>query len=224
MARIALVEDEEAVAQSVAYGLRRVGHDVEILDDGEEAARRLSSRAPDLVVLDVMLPGLDGLEVCRRLRDGYPELPILILSARGEEEDRVRGFESGADDYLVKPFSLRELEHRVSSLLRRSRHAGDDALAAGPFRLHPRSGIFTVDDQPVHLSPREMDLMSVLMERPGQIVPREELLERVWGKDFMGEAKTLDVHVRWLRSKLEANPSQPRYIVTVRGRGFRLDP
>jgi DNA-binding response OmpR family regulator len=175
-----------------------------------------------------MLPGLDGLEVCRRLRGRYPRLPILMLTARSEEIDRVVGLESGADDYVVKPFSLRELEARVKALLRRASHDSpreDNAvLEVGQFVLDRRAATFTYSGKPVALAPREMDLLAILMERRGTVIAREDLLSEVWGEDYVGEAKTLDVHIRWLREKVEEDASTPRHIVTVRGRGYRFDP
>lgn len=234
MARIVIVDDEENVAEPLAYRLRALGHDVAIYQDGRIALERLLAQPPDLLVLDLMLPGLDGLEICRRLRPHQPTLPILMLTARGEEIDRVVGLESGADDYVVKPFSLREMEARVKIWLRRA--SPDSAalpqpaaraatiLSCGPFVLDRRSGVFTRSGAVVDLAPREMELMALLMEQPGEVVAREELLRKVWGEDFLGEPKTLDVHMRWLRVKLEEEPAKPCHLVTVRGRGFRLDP
>lgn len=229
MARIAVVEDEETVAESIAYSLRRVGHEVQLFDNGATAVQVLHERAVDLVLLDLMLPGLDGLEVCRQLRGRYPRLPILMLTARSEEIDRVVGLESGADDYVVKPFSLRELEARVKALLRRAAHDQprvdeQQVIEVGPFVLDRRAATFTHEGKPIALAPREMDLLAILLARRGTVIGREELLSQVWGEDYVGEAKTLDVHIRWLREKLEEDASNPRHIVTVRGRGYRFDP
>jgi two-component system response regulator RegX3 len=226
MAKIALVEDEETVADSVAFALGRAGHEVQIFSNGLQAADTLSRQAPDLVILDWMLPGLDGMEVCRRLRSRHPRLPVLMLTARGEEIDRVLGLEAGADDYVVKPFSLRELEARVKALLRRAAPPPpepDSNIVVGRFAIDRAAGIFTIDGQPVALAPREMELLTMLMERAGVALSRDELLRSVWGADFVGEGKTLDVHIRWLRSKLEPDPGQPQHIVTIRGRGYRFD-
>ncbi|MHB2019385.1 MAG: response regulator transcription factor [Candidatus Xenobia bacterium] len=229
MAHIAVVEDEETVAESIAFTLRRAGHEVTLYDNGRTACDELTREAPDLVILDLMLPGLDGLEICRRLRTSSPQVPIIMLTARGEEIDRVVGLEAGADDYVVKPFSLRELEARVKALLRRAAppppatRTEEDSLTVGPFTLDRRAATFSSQGHTIPLAPREMDLAAMLMERHGTVVSREELLARVWGEDFVGEAKTLDVHIRWLREKLEEDPSAPRHIVTVRGRGYRFD-
>lgn len=225
MSRIAVVEDEEDVAEALAFSLRRAGHTVDLIGDGLDALEALIPEPPDLLVLDLMLPGLDGLDICLRLRRRHPALPILILSARGEECDRVRGLEAGADDYVVKPFSLREVEMRISALLRRSNLPPPQGglLLAGPFCIDEQAGTFTISDRPVHLSPKELALMRLFLQRPGKVIPREELLQEVWGEDFVGESKTLDVHVRWLREKLEQDPSRPQHLKTVRGRGFRLD-
>lgn len=227
MARIAVVEDEVAVAEAVAFTLRRTGHQVEVLDDGRAALASLLALPPDLVVLDLMLPGIDGLEICRRLRARHPETRVVIVTARGEEIDRIVGLESGADDYMVKPFSLRELEARIGVLLRRSERA---ELAPAPW-LH--SGGFSLDRERrvLHgggriraLAPREAQLLAALMEARGRVVAREELLDTVWGSDFEGESKTLDVHVRWLRQKLEEDSHRPRHLLTVRGSGYRFLP
>jgi DNA-binding response OmpR family regulator len=226
MATIAIVEDQATIAQSIAYALRRAGHETALYEDGQRALDALIDVAPDLAVIDWMLPGLDGLELTRRLRARWPHLMILILTARNEEIDRVVGLESGADDYLTKPFSLRELEARIKNLLRRAPppEAPADLLELGRFRLDRRACVFQLDGRVVALAPREMDLLAMLMERKGEVVSRDELFGRVWGPDFMGEAKTLDVHVRRLREKIEEDPARPVHVVTVRSRGFRFDP
>lgn len=228
-ARIAVVEDDETVAESLAYSLRRVGHHVDVFDSGDEAARELDARPPDLAVLDLALPGMDGLEICRRLRIRHPRLPIIILTARAEEVDRVLGLESGADDYVVKPFSLREVEARVKALLRRAAPppvtpgAEMVPLRCGRFVLDRRLGEIRMDERPLNLSPREEDLLRVLMESGGAVVSREDIMSSVWGPDYVGEAKTLDVHVRWLRLKIEEDAANPRHVLTVRGKGYRFE-
>lgn len=225
MAHIAVVEDQSTIADSIAYCLRRSGHEVAAFADGQQALDALLSTPPDVTIVDWMLPGLDGLELARRLRSRHPQTMILMLTARGDEIDRVVGLESGADDYMVKPFSLRELEARVKNLLRRAAPVGRPAaMTVGCFRLDPAAGTFTVDGHPVLLAPREMELLAALMQDAGRIVSREDLLARVWGADFEGEAKTVDVHIRRLREKIEEDAGAPRHVVTVRSRGFRFDP
>jgi two-component system response regulator RegX3 len=226
MTRIAVVEDDDVVGEAIVQTLARAGYEIERFTDGAAAAEAIAAKPPDLVMLDWMLPGLDGLEICRRLRVRHPRLPIVMLTSRGEEVERVLGLESGADDYIVKPFSTRELEARVKGLLRRSAPPSDEvpsSIEVGPFRLDRSSGELRGASRTVTLSPRETELMAILMERNGLVVTRDQLLERVWGQDFQGEAKTLDVHIRWVRIKVEENPSMPRHILTVRGRGYRFD-
>jgi DNA-binding response OmpR family regulator len=224
VSRITLVEDEEAVAESLVYGLELSGHTVEVIGDGLDALERLLVDPPDLLILDLMLPSLNGLEVCRRISKHHPSLPILILSAKGEPDDRVTGLEAGAEDYVVKPFSLREVQARVEILLRRVTTADDgDFLCAGPFRLDRAASKFFVSKREVHLPRKEMALMTLLMQNVGRVVSRDDLVCEVWGADFVGDPKTLGVHLRWLREKIESDPSNPKYLKTVRGRGFRLD-
>ena len=225
MTRILVVEDEPLIADSLAYSLRREGFEVDVATDGPGALRQAAERLPDLVVLDLILPGLDGLEVCRRLRNGSP-VPVIMLTARGEESDRVAGLELGADDYLVKPFSFRELLARIRATLRRV--SLDQGLAeAGPLKV----GQLTLDREahrvlkqghPLDLSVREFDLLEALMGQAGRALTREALLGTVWGSDWVGDPRTLDVHVRWLRMKVEDDPAEPRYIQTVRGMGYRF--
>ena len=225
MTRILVVEDEPLIADSLAYSLRRDGFEVDVATDGPGALRQAAERLPDLVVLDLILPGLDGLEVCRRLRNGSP-VPVIMLTARGEESDRVAGLELGADDYLVKPFSFRELLARIRATLRRV--SLDQGLAeAGPLKV----GQLTLDREahrvlkqghPLDLSVREFDLLEALMGQAGRALTREALLGAVWGSDWVGDPRTLDVHVRWLRMKVEDDPAEPRYIQTVRGMGYRF--
>ena len=223
--RVLVVDDDPTVAEVVTRYLEREGFDVEAIGDGAAAIDRAVADLPALVVLDLMLPGLDGLEVCRRLR-GVAPIPVIMLTARGEEEDRVIGLELGADDYLAKPFSPRELTARVKSVLRR---------AAEPFP--PGSGRLVFDDleidlgarevrmhaSVVSLTAREFELLAFLARFPRRAFRREELLERVWGFTY-GDTATVTVHIRRLREKLEADPSAPRHLVTVWGVGYRLDP
>ncbi|MFB7835218.1 response regulator transcription factor [Streptomyces sp. NPDC056056] len=224
--RILVVDDDPTVAEVVTGYLERAGFDVEHAADGLDALRRTGERRPDLVVLDLMLPGLDGLEVCRRLRAAGP-VPVVMLTARGDEEDRITGLEEGADDYVTKPFSPRELVLRVGSVLRRSR-----AVAPGAPRAVLRAGDLTVDpatrrasraDNELPLTLREFDLLAYLMEHPGTAHSREELMRHVWGWDF-GDLSTVTVHIRRLRAKIEDDPATPALIQTVWGVGYRFEP
>jgi two-component system response regulator TctD len=212
MAVITLVEDRMLADGLMAGRLRQAGYEVEVFGDEVDAGSVLGRRAPDLAVLVV-----NELELCRDLRSQHPKLPILLISLDGQDEHRFQAFEAGADDFLVLPVNLRELEYRVRALLRRSDSQAPSVLAAGPFQLDERTGTFTVDGEAVHLTPRETDLMAVLMQRKGHLVKRSELLEQIW-KSHPDGTKTLDVHLRSLRGKIGAAS-----IVTVRGRGIRLD-
>lgn len=223
-ARILLVEDDPTVADVVIRYLAREGFDVTAVGDGATALERTAAAAPDLVVLDLMLPGVDGLEVCRRLRE-RGSTPIVMLTARGEEEDRIVGLEHGADDYVAKPFSPRELTARVKAVLRRSGTTAPAARAVdlGDLHVDPASREVRVRGETVELTAREFDLLAFLAAHPRTVFRREELLEQVWGWSY-GDASTVTVHVRRLREKIEEDPSSPRRIVTVWGVGYRLDP
>ncbi|MGH3279591.1 MAG: response regulator, partial [Trebonia sp.] len=232
--RIVVVDDDPTVADVVGRYLVRDGHTVECVHDGHEALRRIAEQPPDLVVLDLMLPGIDGLEVCRRLRERWP-IPVVMLTALGDETDRLAGFEIGADDYVTKPFSPRELAMRVRSVLRRSRGAGPAGRADGP--RQPDQGILTDRDvtidlaahevriggKLIQLTSREYDLLVFLLRHPRQAFTRDQLLSEVWGWTF-GDTSTVTVHVRRLREKLEKDPTLPRRIVTVWGVGYRYEP
>ncbi|MFG2333207.1 response regulator transcription factor [Streptomyces sp. NPDC048604] len=225
-ARVLVVDDDPTVAEVVAQYLERDGFAVERAGDGHEALRRAGERWPDLVVLDLMLPGLDGLEVCRRLRESGP-VPVIMLTARGDEEDRITGLEVGADDYVTKPFSPRELVLRVGSVLRRTRRAaqpvGRPALRAGDLVVEPATRRATRAGRELALTLREFDLLAHFMEQPGAAHTREDLMRRVWGWDF-GDLSTVTVHVRRLRAKIEDDPARPRLIRTVWGVGYRFEP
>jgi DNA-binding response OmpR family regulator len=223
--RILVVDDDPTVAEVVARYLMRDGYDVDCVADGHAALRVAAESDPDLVVLDLMLPGIDGLEVCRRLRERRP-VPIVMLSALGDETDRLVGLETGADDYVTKPFSPRELALRVRSVLRRAR----GAIAPAGETIH--DGDLTVDSaahevrlrgESVSLTVREFDLLAFLMRHPRQAFTRAELLEKVWGWEF-GDSSTVTVHVRRLREKIEPDPTAPRRILTVWGVGYRYEP
>lgn len=225
MASILLVDDEPMIIDSLTYSLRREGFEVRVATDGLQALRQFDEAQPDLVVLDIRLPGLDGLEVCRRLRARSP-VPIIMLTALGNELDRVVGLEVGADDYIPKPFSFRELLARIRSMLRRveldQRHLRTASLQVGELRMDPSSRRVFKRDKEIQLSTREFDLLSLLMSQAGRAVSREELIGTIWGADWMGDPRTLEVHVRWLRLKIEDDPTIPRFVQTVRGYGYRF--
>lgn len=224
--RLLLVEDDESIAEPLIFGLRSEGFEVLHAVNGRQGLELARTKQPDLILLDVMLPEMDGMTVCRTLR-AESAVPILILTARGQELDRVMGLELGADDYVVKPFSFRELVARIRAILRRreldhgTRSTGE-RLTIGRLTLDRTARRVTKDGKPVELTAREFDLLAALMERAGEAQARQELLDRVWGETWVGDPRTLDVHIRWLREKLEDDPSAPRWIETVRGYGYRF--
>ncbi|WP_129307843.1 response regulator transcription factor [Streptomyces sp. L2] len=221
--RVLVVDDDPTVAEVVAGYLDRAGYVVDRAADGPDALVRAAGHRPDLVVLDLMLPGMDGLEVCRRLRERGP-VPVIMLTARGDEDDRILGLEVGADDYVTKPFSPRELVLRVESVLRRSRPAGPRApLGAAGLTVDPAARRATKNGTELALTLREFDLLAFLLRHPGRAFGREELMREVWGWDF-GDLSTVTVHVRRLRGKVEDDPARPRLIQTVWGVGYRFDP
>lgn len=222
-ARVLVVDDDPTVAEVVAGYLDRAGHLVDRAADGPAALARAAEHPPDLVVLDLMLPGMDGLEVCRRLRERGP-VPVVMLTARGDEEDRVLGLEVGADDYVTKPFSPRELVLRVDSVLRRTRSVpAPHPLAAAGLTVDPAARRATRAGTELALTLREFDLLAFFLGHPGRAFAREELMREVWGWDF-GDLSTVTVHVRRLRGKVEDDPARPRLIRTVWGVGYRFDP
>jgi DNA-binding response OmpR family regulator len=225
-ARIVVVEDDQVLADVVGRYLIRDGHQVECVPDGREALRCIAAEPPDLVVLDLMLPGIDGLEVCRRLRARWP-IPVVMLTALGEETDRVAGFETGADDYVTKPFSPRELALRVKSVLRRARGGlaeppAHGVLADGDLVADASAHEVTLGARVLSLTSREYDLLVFLMRHPREAFTREQLLEKVWSWTF-GDTSTVTVHIRRLREKIEQDPALPRRIVTVWGVGYRYE-
>ncbi len=231
-ARILVVDDDVTVAEVLTRYLEREGFAVDTVGDGEAALITAAASSPDLVVLDLMLPGIDGLEVCRRLRaSGTPHMPVVMLTARGDEGDRVAGLELGADDYVVKPFSPRELTARVKAVLRRAQGLGPGPasgavapiLCGGEIEIDTSARVVRVSGREVALTVREFDLLAFLVRHPGQVFRREELFERVWGWTF-GDTATVTVHVRRLREKVEPDPSSPAHIVTVWGVGYRFEP
>ena len=223
--RILVVDDEPHIVELVRYNLLQEGYDVTTAGDGETALTKARSEKPDLVVLDIMLPGLHGVEICRQLRR-ESGVPIIMLTARSGEQERVVGLESGADDYVTKPFSPRELIARVRAVLRRRVREvsapGQGPLRVGGLRLDPATYEVTLNGRPVDLTAREFDLLRLLMRHPNRVFTRDFLLEHLWGHDFYGSTRTVDMHVSRLREKIEDDPASPTYIATVRGVGFKL--
>ncbi len=224
---ILLVDDEEAIQKNLAFALERDGYRIVQARDGEEALALFASEHPDLVVLDLMLPKLDGIEVCKRLR-ATSTVPIIMLTARDDELDKVLGLELGADDYITKPFSLREFRSRVKALLRRAATSRGDAqrdnelIQIDGLRIDLARRTVEVDERPVQLTYVEFELLRTLSGAPGRVFSRQALLEQLWGSAAWREPRTIDVHVRHLREKLERSPSEPEYIFTVRGVGYRF--
>ncbi len=223
--RILVVDDEPHITELVRYNLAQEGFDVTVAHDGHEALEKARAHAPDLIILDLMLPYMDGREVCRRLRR-ESSVPILMLTAKDTEQDRVLGLELGADDYVTKPFSPRELVARVRAILRRAVRDGERAtdapLAAGGLALDPRTHEVRLQDRPVELTTKEFDLLRLLMSHPNQVFTRDFLLEHIWGYEYFGSTRTVDMHISRLREKIEDDPNAPTYIVTVRGVGYKF--
>jgi two-component system phosphate regulon response regulator PhoB len=236
LGRVLVVEDEELIRETIALALSEEGYDVITAEDGRKGLDlvcQTPNREPgseavpfDLIILDLMLPYVNGLDLCRLVRHEGNSIPILMLSAKGSETDRVVGLEVGADDYLTKPFGMRELIARCRALLRRHRHsqlqAQDTALRFQDIVLYSQECRVTVRGEEINLSPKEFRILELFMSHPRRVWSREQLIERIWGPDFMGDSKTVDVHIRWLREKLELDPSHPEYLLTVRGFGYRF--
>jgi two-component system phosphate regulon response regulator PhoB len=235
LGRVLIVEDEELIRETIGLALAEVGFEVLAAGDGLSALEMLGGtknnqhrlvQEVDLVVLDLMLPGMNGLDLCRLLRYQGIDVPILVLSAKGTETDRVVGLEVGADDYLTKPFGMRELIARCRALLRR--HRGGNEPEADPvlrfegLTLSPKECRVVLDDTEINLSPKEFRILELFMSQPKRVWSRDQIIDHVWGHDFMGDNKTVDVHIRWIREKLEEDPSKPKYLKTVRGFGYRL--
>jgi len=223
--KILVVDDERAVRESLRRALELEGYEIELAEDGAQALERLESEPePDAMVLDVLMPRVDGLEVSRTLRRNGSRLPILMLTARTQVEDRVEGLDAGADDYLTKPFAAKELSARIRALLRRIRPSspGHARLVFGDLELIPEEGKVLRNGREVHLTKTEFRLLCELAENPGKVFSREALLDKVWGYDYFGDGRLVDVHVRRLRTKVEVDAANPRHVVTVRGLGYRL--
>lgn len=225
MKRILVVDDEPTLVATVKYNLEREGYIVITAADGETALNRAREERPDLVILDVMLPVIDGFEVCRLLRRDM-SVPILMLTAKTDEVDRVVGLEIGADDYVTKPFSMRELMARVRALLRRSKAGPEEqaeTLSSGELQVNLRSRAAFRSGEVLALKPKELELLTFLLRNRGRAFTREQLLDQIWGYDFVGGTRTVDVHVNWLRQKIEETPAKPTRLVTIRGTGYRFD-
>ena len=224
MTRVLVVEDEESYSDALAYMLRKEGFEVAIAADGNAALAEFDRNGADIVLLDLMLPGIPGTEVCRQIR-ATSSVPVIMVSAKDDEVDKVVGLELGADDYVTKPYSPRELVARIRAVLRRGAEpeAATSALEAGPVRMDVERHVVTVDGAEQKLPLKEFELLEMFLRNPGRVLTRGQLIDRVWGSDYVGDTKTLDVHVKRLRAKLEPDPSEPRYLVTVRGLGYKLD-
>jgi two-component system OmpR family response regulator len=224
VSKILVVEDDLSLRSALSYNLTKEGYQVTVAKDGVEAVDQFHLKKPDLVLLDVMLPFMDGLEVCRIIRK-ESRIPIIMLTARAEEMDKVTGLDLGADDYVTKPFSMREVLARVRALLRResTRSITDQAISFDDVVIDTARHTVLRSGQSLGLTPKEFDLLSFLAQNRGLVFTREQLLEKVWGYDFEGNTRTVDVHVRWLREKIEADPTAPRHLITVRGTGYKLE-
>ena len=227
MTRILVVEDEDSFSEALAYLLGREGFEVGVADTGPKAIEEFDRHGADLVLLDLMLPGLSGTEVCKQLRS-RSNVPIIMLTAKDSEVDKVVGLELGADDYVTKPYSSRELVARIHAVLRRNGDSGfssDDGhvLVAGPVRMDTERHKVSIDNVPVNFPLKEFELLEFLMRNSGRVVTRMQLIDRVWGSDYVGDTKTLDVHIKRLRAKIEKDPANPELIQTVRGLGYKME-
>jgi response regulator consisting of a cheY-like receiver domain and a winged-helix DNA-binding domain len=226
MSKILIVEDEEALSDPLAFLLGREGFQTIVVDNGLDALPVFDREGADLVLLDVMLPGMSGMEVCRKLRE-VSSVPIIMLTAKDSELDKVLGLELGADDYVTKPYSARELIARIRAVLRRRSAESDSAtesvLQGGPVRMDIDRHVVTVNGEEISMPLKEFELLEILLRNVGRVMTRGQLIERVWGADYVGDTKTLDVHIKRLRSKIEPDSSAPQYVVTVRGLGYKFE-
>ena len=226
MTRVLVVEDEESYSEALAYMLRKEGFEVAIAADGNDALTEFDRNGADIVLLDLMLPGIPGTEVCRQIRQ-TSSVPVIMVSAKDDEVDKVVGLELGADDYVTKPYSPRELVARIRAVLRRGVGDADlepATLEAGPVRMDVERHVVTVDGQEQRLPLKEFELLEMFLRNPGRVLTRGQLIDRVWGSDYVGDTKTLDVHVKRLRAKIEPDPGSPVHLVTVRGLGYKFEP
>lgn len=224
--RILIVEDDPAIGAFVQTALEREGFGVELVKRGDTAQERVESFSPDLILLDLMLPGLDGLQVCQALRRRSQYIPIVMLTAKDDDVDKIVGLEIGADDYITKPFKIRELLARVRALLRLVQHSagpGSRALHFGSLEINIEGRTVNRDGKPLNLTPKEFELLALLVSNPRRVYGRETLLEKVWGYDYAGETRTVDVHIQRLRQKIETNPSEPSFLLTVRNIGYKFE-
>lgn len=223
MTRILVVEDEDSFSDALAFLLSKEGFEVEVADNGFKALESFERQGADLILLDLMLPGLSGTEVCRRIRT-KSSVPIIMLTAKESEVDKVVGLELGADDYVTKPYSSRELIARIKAVMRRNLEPveTDGTLNEGPVRMDVERHIVLVNNLPISLPLKEFELLEFLMRNAGRVLTRNQLIDRVWGSDYVGDTKTLDVHIKRLRSKIERDPAEPEYILTVRGLGYKF--
>ncbi|SEH49570.1 two component transcriptional regulator, winged helix family [Mycolicibacterium rutilum] len=227
MTSVLIVEDEESLADPLAFLLRKEGFEATVVTDGPSALAEFERAGADIVLLDLMLPGMSGTDVCKQLRL-RSSVPVIMVTARDSEIDKVVGLELGADDYVTKPYSARELIARIRAVLRRGADTDDPGIAdgvleAGPVRMDVERHVVSVNGQPITLPLKEFDLLEYLMRNSGRVLTRGQLIDRVWGADYVGDTKTLDVHVKRLRSKIEADPANPVHLVTVRGLGYKLE-
>ena len=225
MTRILLVEDEASFSEPLSYLLEKEGYDVSVAETGPDAVARFDADGADLVLLDLMLPGMSGVDVCRRLRT-QSSVPIIMLTAKDSEIDKVVGLELGADDYVTKPYSSRELLARIKAVLRRLAEPEElvpATVEAGPVRMDVERHVVTVSGAHVNLPLKEFELLEMLLRNAGRVLTRGQLIDRVWGSDYVGDTKTLDVHIKRLRAKIESDPATPRHIITVRGLGYKYE-
>jgi two-component system response regulator RegX3 len=225
MTRILIVEDEESFSDPLSYLLSKEGYEVSVADDGHEALSQFDAAGADLVLLDLMLPGLSGVDVCRALRQ-RSNVPVIMLTAKDSEIDKVVGLELGADDYVTKPYSSRELLARIKAVLRRGAEPEEllpTTLEAGPVRMDVERHVVTVRGEQMPFPLKEFELLEMLLRNTGRVLTRMQLIDRVWGSDYVGDTKTLDVHVKRLRAKVEADPGSPAHILTVRGLGYKFE-
>ncbi|MBR0599326.1 response regulator transcription factor [Sinanaerobacter chloroacetimidivorans] len=224
--KVLVVEDEASIRRFITLNLEMAGYEVGEAESGEAALALLTTLRPDVVVLDLMLPGINGLEVCQHIRETMPEPLVIMLTAKGQDTDKIMGLELGADDYMVKPFNPFELIARIKAMLRRRNRfeTGKTAYVCGDLHLDTAANKLLKNDMEVELTPTEYSLLKMFMENPGKALKRDEMLNAVWGEDYFGDTKTLDVHIRRLREKIEDNPSEPQHIKTVWGSGYRWQP
>ena len=223
---ILIVEDDPAIAAFVQTSLEREGFETELVKRGDRVLAQVEAHTPDLVLLDLMLPGMDGLQVCKTLRSRPQYIPIIMLTAKDDDVDKIVGLEIGADDYITKPFKMREVIARIRALLRLAQHSTksiEHILRCDPLEINIDARTVSLNDQVVNLSPKEFELLVLLASNPRRVYGRETLLEKVWGYEYMGESRTVDVHIQRLRQKVEPDPSEPRFLITVRNIGYKFE-